>query len=90
SSIDAAKVINTCAFNNVKAREVVGMFKIKHKGAYFVAIPTTSGTGSETTIVSVMTDDIDHQKKQVVSMIIVPDMAVLDPRLMVGLPAHIT
>jgi alcohol dehydrogenase class IV len=31
SSIDAAKVINTCAFNNVKAREVVGMFKIKHK-----------------------------------------------------------
>lgn len=90
SSIDAAKVINTCAFNNVKAREVVGMFKIKHKGAYFVAIPTTSGTGSETTIVSVMTDDIDHQKKPVVSMKIVPDMAVLDPRLMVGLPPHIT
>ncbi|WP_017221809.1 iron-containing alcohol dehydrogenase [Moritella dasanensis] len=90
SSIDAAKVINTCAFNDVKARKVVGMFKIKHKGAYFVAIPTTSGTGSETTIVSVMTDENDHQKKPVVSMKIVPDMAVLDPRLMVGLPPHIT
>lgn len=90
SSIDAAKVINTCAWNHYEPRHTVGMFKIKRKGAYFVAIPTTAGTGSETTVVSVVTDEQDHQKKQVVSMQIVPDLAVLDPRLMVGLPPAIT
>ncbi|WP_045458114.1 iron-containing alcohol dehydrogenase [Vibrio campbellii] len=90
SSIDAAKVINTCAWNNISPRQTVGMFKIKHKGAYFVAIPTTAGTGSETTVVSVVSDEIDHQKKQVVSMKVVPDLAVLDPRLMVSLPPAIT
>ncbi|MCL1060196.1 iron-containing alcohol dehydrogenase [Shewanella gelidimarina] len=90
SSIDAAKVINTCAWNNYEPRKTVGMFKIKNHGAYFVAIPTTAGTGSETTVVSVVTDEIDHQKKQVISMKIVPDLAVLDPRLMVGLPPAIT
>lgn len=90
SSIDAAKVINTCAWNDINPRKTVGMFKIKQTGAYFVAIPTTAGTGSETTVVSVVSDDIDHQKKQVVSMKIVPDLAVLDPRLMVGLPPAIT
>lgn len=90
SSIDAAKVINTCAWNDFNPRKTVGMFKIKQKGAYFIAIPTTAGTGSETTVVSVVSDEIDHQKKQVVSMKIVPDLAVLDPRLMVGLPAAIT
>ncbi|WED25485.1 iron-containing alcohol dehydrogenase [Vibrio sp. DW001] len=90
SSIDAAKVINTCALNNTLPRKTVGLFKIRRKGAYFVAIPTTAGTGSETTIVSVITDEIDHQKKQIISMKIVPDLAVLDPRLMVGLPPAIT
>ncbi len=90
SSIDAAKVINTCALNNTRPRKTVGLFKIRRKGAYFVAIPTTAGTGSETTIVSVVTDEIDHQKKQVISMKIVPDLAVLDPRLMIGLPPAIT
>lgn len=90
SSIDAAKVINTCAWNELDPRKTVGMFKIKQKGAYFVAIPTTAGTGSETTVVSVVSDEIDHQKKQVVSMKIVPDLAILDPRLMVGLPSAIT
>lgn len=90
SSIDAAKVINTCALNNTLPRKTVGLFKIRRKGAYFVAIPTTAGTGSETTIVSVVTDEIDHQKKQVISMKIVPDLAVLDSRLMIGLPPAIT
>lgn len=90
SSIDAAKVINCCAFNGYQSRSTVGMFKVKCKGAYFVAIPTTAGTGSETTIVSVVTDEKTHQKKQVISMKIVPDLAILDPKFMIGLPASIT
>ncbi|SDJ45248.1 Alcohol dehydrogenase, class IV [Ferrimonas sediminum] len=90
SSIDATKVINGCAHNQINPRKIVGLLKLRKKGAFFVAIPTTAGTGSEATAAAVITDEQSHQKKVVVSLSVVPDLAVLDASLMMGLPPAIT
>ena len=54
-----------------------------------VLVPTTAGTGSEVTPVSIITVD-DDEKRGVSSPLILPDMAILDAGLTLGLPQHIT
>ena len=54
------------------------------------AIPTTAGTGSETTIAAVITDEKTHDKFPIMDPFIRAKYAVLDPELTVGLPPHIT
>ena len=54
------------------------------------AIPTTAGTGSETTIAAIVTDPDTHRKYSVLTPKLRPKYAVLDPELTVGLPPHIT
>jgi 1-propanol dehydrogenase len=79
SAIDAAKAIKDFAI------------KIKGKGSvYFVAIPTTSGTGSEVTSFAVISDKSKAVKYPLVSDDLLPDMAILDPRLVVTVPKAIT
>ena len=56
--------------------------------AYFIAVPTTSGTGSETTATAVITDG--GQKKVLNHPELVPDMAILDPAFTVGMPPTLT
>ena len=56
----------------------------------FWAIPTTSGTGSETTVAAVITDSTTHHKASINDPSILPRYAVLDPELTVGLPPFIT
>lgn len=90
SSIDATKVINPCARHDIDPRRVPGMLKLRKRGHYFMAIPTTAGTGSEATAAAVITDELTHQKKVVISLTVVPELAVLDPSLMMGLPPGIT
>ncbi|MGE3907078.1 MAG: iron-containing alcohol dehydrogenase [Reyranellaceae bacterium] len=55
-----------------------------------VAVPTTSGTGSEVGRSSVVTDPRDHLKKIIFHARMMPSIVVADPELTVGLPAHIT
>jgi hypothetical protein len=55
-----------------------------------VAVPTTSGTGSEVGRSSVVTDLRDHLKKIIFHARMMPSIVVADPELTVGLPAHIT
>lgn len=55
-----------------------------------VAVPTTSGTGSEVGRASVITDERDHTKKIIFHPNMLPGRIILDPELTVGLPAHIT
>ena len=57
---------------------------------YVVAIPTTSGTGSEVGRSSVISDDETHAKKIIFSPRMLPDLVLADPCLTVGLPAGIT
>ncbi len=55
-----------------------------------IAVPTTAGTGSETTMVAVITFPEEGRKYAVTSPLLVPKVAILDPRLLVGLPRPIT
>jgi len=55
-----------------------------------VAIPTTSGTGSEVGRVSVVGDEVRHKKRLIFHPRIIPVTVIEDPELTVGLPPHIT
>ena len=91
SPIDCAKVIGARAVNGSRSvRQMRGTFKLWKSLPPFYAIPTTAGTGSETTIAAVVTDSETHEKFAVSSLPLVPKYAVLDPELMLGLPPHIT
>lgn len=56
----------------------------------FIAIPTTSGTGSEATLVAVILNKIQNVKMEFISYFLVPDVAVLDSRMTLTLPKKIT
>lgn len=58
--------------------------------APIVAVPTTSGTGSEVGRASVITDDANHVKKIIFHPKMLPEIVILDPELTQGLPAKIT
>ena len=55
-----------------------------------VAVPTTSGTGSEVGRSSVITDERDHTKKIIFHPRMLPSLVIADPELTLGLPPHIT
>lgn len=67
-----------------------GTLKIRAKLPYMLAVPTTAGTGSEVTAAAVVTDEARNLKFPVADLCLVPDAAILDPSLTVGLPKHIT
>lgn len=89
SSMDVAKLIALLANSKQDLAEIYGVNQARGKRLPLVLVPTTAGTGSEVTAVSVVTTG-SAEKKGVVSPIILPDIAVLDAELTVGLPAHIT
>jgi len=91
SSMDCAKVIGARVVNpNWSVADMRGTLKLWKSLPPFYAVPTTAGTGSETTIAAVVTDPSTHEKYAISSLPLVPRLAVLDPELMLGLPPHIT
>jgi alcohol dehydrogenase len=91
SPMDCAKLVGARASNPKRSvRKMRGMFKVFRKLPPFFAVPTTAGTGSETTVVAVITDPETHEKFAVIDLHLVPSVALLDPELMLGLPPHIT
>ncbi|MBN2659258.1 MAG: bifunctional acetaldehyde-CoA/alcohol dehydrogenase [Spirochaetales bacterium] len=58
--------------------------------AFFTAIPTTSGTGSEVTPFSVVTDDRANMKYPIADYALTPDMAIIDPELVMSMPGSLT
>ena len=56
----------------------------------FVAIPTTSGTGSEVTPFAVVTDDATGKKYPIADYSLTPDMAIIDPELVMNMPKRLT
>ena len=71
-------------------RSMRGYLKVFKKLPPFFAVPTTAGTGSETTLAAVVTDPETHEKNAICDPCLRPKYAVLDPELTVGLPPHIT
>lgn len=91
SPMDCAKVIGARVVNPVlSVRLMKGLFRVLRSIPPFYCVPTTAGTGSETTIAAVITDAATHEKFAITDPKLIPRMAVLDPELMVGLPRHIT
>ncbi|MDR0783137.1 MAG: iron-containing alcohol dehydrogenase [Propionibacteriaceae bacterium] len=67
-----------------------GQLKVLAKMPLFIAIPTTAGTGSETTLTAVVTDARTHEKYAINDTSLIPHYALLDPVLTVGLPPFLT
>lgn len=89
SSMDVAKVVALLARSNQPIEQAYGVNQAAGSRLPLVLVPTTAGTGSEVTAVSILTTGTE-EKKGIVSPIILPDIALLDAALTVGLPPHIT
>ena len=89
SPMDAAKA---AAARLARAEKTVpqlgGLLKVRRRIPVLIAVPTTAGTGSETTIAAVVTDD--HHKYSISDLCLIPRYAILDPTLSAALPPRIT
>lgn len=91
SPMDCAKVAAArVAAPNKLIPSMRGTLKVLTKLPPLYAIPTTAGTGSETTIAAVIVNPETHEKFAINDPCLRPKVAVLDPELTVGLPPHIT
>lgn len=92
SALDAAKIMWVYyEYPDTKFEDLVaGKFPELRTKARFVAIPSTSGTASEITAFSVITDRENHIKYPLVSYQMTPDIAILDANLPAKMPPHIT
>ena len=91
SPMDCAKAAAARVVKPKKSvRKMRGYLKVNKKLPPFFAVPTTAGTGSETTLAAVVTDPTTHEKNAICDPCLRPKYSVLDPVLTVGLPPHIT
>ncbi|TMR32177.1 iron-containing alcohol dehydrogenase family protein [Actinomadura geliboluensis] len=87
SAMDAAKGIALAAVNPQRGRDLDYRGDLRNAGLPILAVPTTAGTGAETNAFGVITDIETHRKFYVGHASTLPEAAVLDPELTVGLPA---
>jgi len=91
SAMDAAKMIGARKVNPKRGVEKLkGLLKIRKALPFLVAVPTTAGTGSETTLAAVIVNQETHHKYACNDPHLIPKYAVLDPTLLIGLPPKIT
>ncbi|OJU05942.1 MAG: alcohol dehydrogenase [Rhizobium sp. 63-7] len=89
SSLDVAKLVALLAVGKEELKGVYGVGNAKGPRLPLILVPTTSGTGSEVTPISIVTTGAS-EKMGVVSPVLLPDVALLDPELTFGLPPHVT
>ncbi len=91
SVIDAAKGVSmTVSTGSSSVRDVMGYDRLTGKMTPLIAIPTTAGTGSESTLVAVLSDHEAEVKREYLSYLLQPHVAILDPEMTVSLPPRIT
>ena len=90
SSIDAAKIIAASASSTEDPTTWVGFGKVRHEVPKIYAMPTTSGTGSEATMGSVISDNVTHEKGIISGAVLLPAAVALDSDLLLGMPPAIT
>lgn len=91
SPMDCAKATGARVVNPKKSlQKMKGVLKVGKKLPILIAVPTTAGTGSETTLAAVITDSETRHKYAINDFPLIPKYAALIPELTVGLPKHIT
>lgn len=89
SALDTAKLVAYLAKSPDRLDDIYGVGLAKGQRLPMILVPTTAGTGSEVTPIAIVTTPTT-EKKGVVSPRLIPDWAVLDPELTLGLPSHVT
>jgi alcohol dehydrogenase class IV len=89
SSLDTAKLVALLVRTPQALPDIYGIGLARGPRLPLVQVPTTAGTGSEVTPISILTTP-SHEKKGVVSPLLYPDVALLDSRLTLGLPPAVT
>lgn len=90
SSLDIAKVTSILITNSGKIDSFFGVDLVPNPGAPVILIPTTAGTGSEVTPIAILSDTKEKLKKGIVSPTLFPEVAIVDPKLTIGLPPSVT
>ncbi len=90
SPLDSAKIVSASLGNSQGVETFLGVDQVPRPGAPLIAIPTTSGTGSEVTNISILTDVAAQMKVAVVSDHILPRVAILIPEMTMGMPPVVT
>ena len=90
SPIDIAKCVAIMLTNPGTIYDYLGVDLVQKPGVPTIMIPTTAGTGSESTPIAILSDEGEKLKKGVVSQYLFPRTALLDPELTLGLPPRIT
>ena len=91
SSMDCAKAVGACIVKPKQSlKKMKGILKVHKKLPLLMAVPTTAGTGSETTLAAVITDGQTRHKYAINDFPLIPRYAVLDPGVTLGLPPFIT
>lgn len=91
SSMDCAKALGAqLAYPKKSLSQMKGILKVLRKIPLLIAIPTTAGTGSETTLAAIITDSKTRHKYAINSFPLIPQYAVLDAKVTLSLPKSIT
>lgn len=90
SPMDCAKIIGAVIARPQPVEKFAGGFTVRAKLPPFIAVPTTAGTGSETTIAAVLSFPKLQKKLSVLDPSLTPHVAVLDPEILLKLPAPLT
>lgn len=90
SSLDIAKVTSILITNPGKIDSFFGIDLVPRPGVPAILIPTTAGTGSEVTPIAILSDTKEKLKKGIVTPHLFPEVAIVDPKLTVGLPSSVT
>jgi alcohol dehydrogenase class IV len=90
SVLDTAKVANICISMGGHLMEYQGLNNLADRLKPLIAIPTTAGTGSEVSMVAMVKDSAESKKLMFGSRFLAPDVAILDPTLIISLPPRLT
>jgi len=91
AAMDCAKAVGArIARPRRSLRQLKGIMRVLRRLPLIVAIPTTSGTGSETTVAAVITDQEDGYKFTIMDPVVIPHIVVHDPKITASLPLFVT
>lgn len=91
SSMDCAKCVGArVVYPHKTIDKLKGLLHVLKRIPLLIAVPTTAGTGSEVTVTAVITEPEKQHKYTLNNFTFIPPYAILDPKLVVTLPSHLT